>query len=334
MKLNQNLVDIVELLNDGQYHDGTSIGNQLHITRAAVWKAIKKLEQYDVPLTAMKSKGYQLTSPLILFNAQHIQSCLKHKTLQVDILEKIDSTNDYLKQFTPLNKKVIACLAETQTKGKARLNRTWHSPFAENIYLSIIYPFDKDISELSGLSLVVGLAICHAIEATLHLKNNVLKVKWPNDVLFDGCKLAGTLIEIQAESHGFSEVIIGIGINVNMKQAIKQEITQPWTSLLEKTNTYIDRNDLAAKLIDTLIDYLEKFSKENLSGFIDEWQNRDHLANAEVKLMSGSTCWQGIASGINNQGHLQVKTKDNKMLSFSSGDATLVKALSNNMVSH
>ncbi len=323
--LNQNLVDIVALLNDREYHDGTSIGNQLHITRAAVWKAIKKLEQYNVPLKTMKSKGYQLTSPLTLLNAIQIQACLKHKKIQIDVLEKIDSTNDYLKPLIPQNKKIIACIAETQTKGKGRLNRAWYSPFAENIYLSLLYPFEKDMSELSGLSLVIGLAICHAIEAQVDLKNHSLKVKWPNDVLLDDHKLAGTLIEIQAESHSFSQIIIGIGINVNMKQASQHDITQAWTSLLEKTGVYIDRNQLTVALIDTLIDYLEKFSKENLQGFINEWQSRDHLANSEIKMMSETTCWQGTAAGINAQGHLQMKTKDNAILSFASGDAILLK---------
>jgi BirA family transcriptional regulator, biotin operon repressor / biotin---[acetyl-CoA-carboxylase] ligase len=118
--LNANLVRLVELLSDGEYHDGTSIGYQLDITRAAVWKIIKKLEQYEVRLTSVKGKGYRLESPLILLNQKKIKSRLNYRPIQLDILEKVDSTNDYLKSFTHQNKKVRVCLAEMQTQGKGR----------------------------------------------------------------------------------------------------------------------------------------------------------------------------------------------------------------------
>ena len=116
--LNHNLIALVDLLGDGDYHDGTSIGMRLDITRAAVWKLVKKLESYAVPISSAKGKGYRLEAPLILLDVKKIKSQLHDKLIQLEVAEKIESTNDYLKQQHKLNA-ILACLAEMQTAGKA-----------------------------------------------------------------------------------------------------------------------------------------------------------------------------------------------------------------------
>lgn len=322
---NQNLVKITELLSDGQYHDGTSMGQHLNVTRAAVWKIMKKLEQHAVPLHSVKGKGYRLEAPLILLDPKKIKAKLRHRSVQLEILEKTSSTNDYLKSFIDQNQKIVACIAETQTQGKGRLNRQWHSPFGENIYLSMLCPFEKDISALSGLSLVVGLAVCHAIESSVDMRGHRLKVKWPNDIWCDQKKLAGILIEIQAESHGFCQVIMGVGVNVNMKESSKKSISQPWSSLLKITEQSQDRNHLCAAIMDSLIDYLERFSSRRLPLFKEEWKKRDALVNTAISVLSGDKALKGICVGINDHGHLLLKTEDKNILTLCSGDTTLLK---------
>lgn len=323
--LSQNLVELVKLFGDREYHDGTSVGNHLNVSRAAVWKLIKKLEQYKVPITCTKGIGYKIESPLALLDPNKLNAQLRHRSIKIEVLEKIPSTNDYLKLFSKNNKEIIACFSEAQTAGKGRLYRQWHSLFAENIYLSVLCPFEKDISELSGLSLVAALAICHALESVIDLHEKRLSVKWPNDILIDGCKLAGILIEIEAESNGFCQVIIGVGINVNMQKALKKDIDQRWISLTQVTNQYIDRNTLGSEIIDSLVDYLEHFSSKGLPGFKQEWQKRDCLAGTMVSVISGSRKEKGMCLGINNQGHLKIKVKTGDTLTLSSGDTTLLK---------
>ena len=133
---------------------------------------------------------------------------LHDKSIYLDVFEKIDSTNDYLKNLKKSSLPQI-CLAEMQMSGKGRLGRVWHSPYAKNIYLSCRYPFKKDLSELGGFSLAMSLAV-HAVLKN-YLNADLLKVKWPNDILFAQQKIAGILIELEAESHGMTEIIIGIG---------------------------------------------------------------------------------------------------------------------------
>jgi BirA family biotin operon repressor/biotin-[acetyl-CoA-carboxylase] ligase len=321
-KLTLGLVDLIDILNDGQYHDGTTLGDTLNISRAAVWKAIKKLEGYDIKITSVKGKGYSLAQPLILLNQKIIKKEIIHTNVILQLFETIHSTNDYLKGFSNSNKMTI-CIAEQQTEGKGRLHRHWHSPFAQNIYLSCSYPFQKDLSELTGLSLVISLTIAKTLKA-MGLSDS-LAIKWPNDILYDHKKLSGNLIEIQAESNGASLAIIGIGINVNMIHDEQHDISQPWTSIRKITSQYMDRNTLCISLINQLITDLQLFNAKGLSAFIHEWSQFDYLMKKNIALKNGTQIISGKAMGIDQQGHLILELTNGLSKSFSAGDTSIAK---------
>jgi BirA family biotin operon repressor/biotin-[acetyl-CoA-carboxylase] ligase len=321
--LNQKLVELVQLLNDGEYHDGTSLGEHLCITRAAVWKMIKKLQGYHIEIRSVKGKGYCLESKLFLLDEKAIKNRLRHKKIHLNILEKTTSTNDILKQSIQDNPQMTACFAETQTSGRGRLNRQWHSPFAENIYFSMLYSFQKDISQLSGLSLMVALAMCHAIE--IIYPSCSPQVKWPNDIMINGCKVAGILIEIEAQSHGFCQVIIGVGVNVNMHKASKKHINQHWISLSQVMGHTLDRNSLAAEMINTLMDYLQRFSDKGMSDFMEEWKKRDCLYHSAISVQCANTAIKGYCLGIDALGHVLLQKDSGDVLSLASGEASILK---------
>jgi BirA family biotin operon repressor/biotin-[acetyl-CoA-carboxylase] ligase len=323
-KISPNIIKVTKLLSDLTFHDGTSIGNALNITRTAVWKVIKKLEAYQVPLTSTKGKGYQFHEPLILLDKTRIKKLLATKSVQLEVYEEVDSTNDHVKKITDPKKKVTVCLAETQTQGRGRFQRHWHSPFAQNIYISLLYPFKKDISELAGLSLVIGMAICKTLEMCCQLPKPLL-IKWPNDVMYDNKKLAGSLIEIQAQTHDACQVIIGIGLNVNMQVDPNKKIKKSWCSLKSSTNQSYDRNIIVATLIDQVTDYLERFAQHGLKDFLNEWRPRDYLSNKPIHLKSHHEELRGIGQGISEHGHLLIKLNDNSIRAFSAGDTTLLK---------
>ncbi|MGB6977255.1 MAG: bifunctional biotin--[acetyl-CoA-carboxylase] ligase/biotin operon repressor BirA [Gammaproteobacteria bacterium] len=321
-KLSPNFIKLTALLNDLEYHDGTTIGEALNITRSAVWKVIKKLENYGIEIDSVKGKGYALREPLILLDKHFIAKNLNNKDILIEIYETIDSTNAYLKAFYNSSKPKI-CLAEYQTKGRGRLQRNWHSPFGQNIYFSCLYPFQKDISELAGLSLVVSLAIVRAL--TIYKLPAPLFVKWPNDVVYQNKKLAGCLLEIQAETNGMCSVVIGIGINANMSHDKHHAITQPWTSLKTILNTTVDRNPLCVSLMNNLMFYLKQFEVKGLLSFIDEWQRVDSLANQSIHLKHINHTIMGRVKGINQHGHLILTLTDGTVRTFSSGDTTIIK---------
>src|SRR3990167_323363 len=318
---NSVFTNLISILNDCKYHDGTGIGEKLNITRSAVWKAIQKLELYGIEVDSIKGKGYAFMQPLILLDKKIIKKEIKNKNIEIDIFETLDSTNEYLKSFLN-DKKIKICLAEQQTQGKGRLNRHWHSQFGLNIYFSLLYTFHQDISELAGLSLVVSLAVVKTLQSYLPKK---LTVKWPNDIFYDDKKLSGILIETQAETNGGCSVIIGIGMNVNMITDKTQEISQAWTSLRSITNNNFDRNLICTSLTNNLIHYLEQFNQHGLTYFQNEWNAVDCLYNKKITVKNTKTKIGGVAKGINDHGFLLIKTDDGKTIAVSSGDASIVK---------
>lgn len=318
-----SFIKLVSILNDGQYHDGTSLGEKLNMTRSAVWKAIKKLISYDIKLDSIKGKGYALLEPLILLDANKIKRLLSNDKVTLNLFESIGSTNDFLKtlQHKP-SKTTQICLAEQQTEGRGRLNRDWYSPFGKNIYISCLFPFQKDISALAGLSLVTSLAMWKTLNG-FGITNN-LYVKWPNDILHAGKKISGNLIEIQAETHGVCSAVIGMGINVNMLLD-DQNISQTWTSMRKILGTYVDRNEVCARLIDNLVESLVTFENKGFATFADEWMAIDYLANQTVTLKCINEKVQGKMVGINEHGQLLLRLADGKIQAFSAGDTSIAK---------
>lgn len=312
-----NLVKISKILSDLNYHDGDSIGKKLGVTRSAVWKNIQKLEEYGIKISSIKGKGYQLEEQLLLLDAEEIIKEVANPKIKIEVFEEINSTNTYLKTIEDFELRHIA-IAEIQNIGRGRMGRNWHSPFGQNLYLSYAYPFKKDVSELGGLSIIVGMAALAAIkeigiEASIGLK-------WPNDGVFENHKLFGILVELQSEANSSSRAIIGIGINVNML-IDSPIITQKWTSLQKITDKYIDRNKLCIALIHNLNALLEIFAKHGLKDFLNQWHKIDALYGKEITINNAKNT--GIAKGINEQGQLLLELKTGEVIACSSGETSI-----------
>lgn len=314
----KKLIKLVDMLNDGALHNGNDLGEALKITRSAVWKMIQKLRQYGITVEA-HGKGYALLEPLYLFDPNKIKKKLIQNNMMLHTFESLDSTNDYFKSIKNKNTNQF-CFAEHQSKAKGRLGRAWYSPFGQNIYMTLLYTFEKDISKLAGLSLAVGLAV----SAVLKNYEIQVKVKWPNDVFSDQKKISGNLIEVIAETHGKCHAVIGIGLNVNMKHN-QHPIAKNWTSMKEILGRPINRNELTADLINHLLNYLEHFDKKGFCAFKEEWAASSYLQDQIISLIAHSETTRGKVIGIDDQGCLQLQLQDGSTKSFSSGDANILK---------
>lgn len=262
----------------------------------------------------------------ILLSANTIKTLLPAHPLpiQLDVFSKIDSTNDYFKSKIITADAIHFCLAEQQTAGRGRLGRNWFSPFGTNIYLSCSWSFNQEVNALSGLSLVVGIAVIKALNELN--PNPEIKIKWPNDILYQQKKLAGILIEINTLDSGNTQAIIGIGLNVNMGSQNTEIIDQPWTSLQHIIGHEIDRNKIVALLIHNLLCELSKFSIHGLKPFFTQWQQYDALLNQQINLLHGTQNIIGKVIGINEQGYLLLQHNDGSTAAYSSGDSTLCKS--------
>lgn len=320
---NPHLIKLCALLNDLNTHDDNNMGKELNLSHAAIWKLITQLKNYGIPINMINGKGFRFRKPLYLLNAPSIKPLLPRNDLILTLLSSVDSTNAYLKKQSPTSKTHI-CLAEQQTAGRGRFARSWYSPFAENIYLSLCYQSNHTINKLSALGLAIGTIICDSLEQAAPLPEP-LQLKWPNDIFFQGNKLGGILIETNTDMHGASQIIIGIGINVNMTHAHRLSFDQPWASLNTITRQAYNRNDLCSILIKRLITGIKEYEQHGFDYFIAHWQKRDYLKGQSIQLQQGNQTLHGTATGVNPMGHLIITLPDHTKRCFSSAAVNLHK---------
>lgn len=256
-----------------------------------------------------------------LLNKDTILALLDHKTIKMTIVDTIDSTNNAFDACTPCEN-IFACLAETQTQGRGQFQRVWHSPYAENIYLSLCYFSSKSITQLSSLSLVVGYALCATINTLLPNEKSAL-IKWPNDILCNGAKLSGVLIETKKISNVFHRVIIGIGLNVNMPPGVECPISQPWTSLIQLTGVEHDRNSLCAQLINQTLTGVQLFEQQGFAPFALKWNHYNALLNKPLKINHNNQITLGKCIDISLQGELILELPTGERKMFASGEVSL-----------
>jgi BirA family biotin operon repressor/biotin-[acetyl-CoA-carboxylase] ligase len=296
---------LLQILSDGNFHSGEELGTQLGVTRAAVWKQLKKLESLNIPLSSVKGKGYRLSDAIQLLDEAIIKDNISGRLDCLDVLLNTESTNSYLldKASDHMGKR-YAVLAEKQESGRGRRGRTWVSPFGKNIYLSMLWSFSGGIGSLEGLSLVIAIAVEKALT---ELGVDDAKLKWPNDVYLNNKKLAGILLEVSGEYSGYCQVVIGIGLNINLSEFDAENIDQPWAQLSEHLKD-TDRNTVAAVMINHLIKAIEKFDKNGFAAFKDYWLERDAFINKEVDLILPNLIRSGVARGVNGKGELLLET--------------------------
>lgn len=326
-RFNDMQMNIISYLCDGACHSGSELGLQFNVSRTAIWKQIKQLIELGLPIQRIPNRGYRLTHPIKLLNEANIRKRLDVEnfpsSINFHLFASLDSTNRLLREL-PSSPTIDVCCAEMQTHGRGRFGRHWYSPFGENIYFSSRWHFDCDLSRLSGLSLVVSLAIVSMLNDA-GIEDNIC-VKWPNDILWQDKKLSGNLIEVIAESNSSADVVIGIGLNVNSNTEDALESTspdKPWCSLYDITGNYVDRNELVARLIIHLHQHLDDFIHNGFADFINKWQQVDYLQNKMVTVSHLSGLLKGVAKGVNETGQLILVDEMAVTHHLSSGDTSL-----------
>jgi BirA family biotin operon repressor/biotin-[acetyl-CoA-carboxylase] ligase len=302
---------ILQILNDGRFYSGEALAQQLEISRAAVWKAIRTLQDWGVDIQAVHGRGYRLTEPLELLERNRIVAELEDAVrgcLQgIEIHQHIDSTNSYLMAQTKFDlRSGLACLAESQSAGRGRRGRSWVSPFAANLYLSLLWRFAMGPSFLTGLSLACGVAVARALQG-LGVKE--IGLKWPNDLLWRGRKLGGILVEFVGESTGPCQVVAGVGLNMAMPRSAGNAIDQPWVDLRAILGSErISRNRLAARVLSEMVLIFSHFERHGLEGIGEQWRDFDLIAGKSVTLQLPHGAVTGIARGIDESGALCLLT--------------------------
>ena len=326
MALSDKQHQLLALLADGQFHSGSALAMSLNISRSAVWKQVLGLTELGITSVAVRGKGYKLDRPLQLLDAQHINNLLTAQnqaliqTLQV--VPHIASTNSYLLELGRQNRTGVVCFAEQQSAGKGRRGRHWVSPFGSNIYLSILWRYELHGPDvLSGLSLAVGVAVVRALTS---LGITGVGLKWPNDLIHQGKKLGGILIEVSGESAGPCYAVVGLGLNVHLAASQASGIDQAWTDIsqiLGAANS-LSRNRLAASLLNELLPVISQFEHTGLAAYLAEWRRYDCLNGQTTNLFVGNQHYSGTVLGIDNNGLLLFAKADGNPQAFASGEVS------------
>ncbi|SFF37402.1 BirA family transcriptional regulator, biotin operon repressor / biotin-[acetyl-CoA-carboxylase] ligase [Phytobacter palmae] len=319
MKDNTIPLTLISILADGEFHSGEQLGERLGMSRAAINKHIQTLRDWGVDVFTVPGKGYSLPEPIQLLNEKLIVAQVQ--TGKVAVLPVIDSTNQYLLDRISEMQSGDACVAEYQQAGRGRRGRKWFSPFGANLYLSMYWRLEQGPAAAIGLSLVIGIVMAEVLQ---ELGAENVRVKWPNDLYLGDRKLAGILVELTGKTGDAAQIVIGAGINLSMRHAESDVINQGWVNLQEAGVT-LDRNMLAARLINALRSALQSFEQEGLSPWLSRWKKLDNFIDRPVKLIIGEREIFGISRGIDAQGALLLE-QDGVIKPWMGGEISLRSA--------
>lgn len=292
--------DLLLLLADSQFHSGEELGEALGVTRAAIWKKLKKLETLGIKLHSVKGRGYRLPHEIELLDQAKLDGMGLDVPIKVCFETK--STNDDVKKHIASGAELpVAVATEIQNQGKGRRGRQWQGGVAKNIMMSFGWRFENGISVVEGLSLAVGAVVARVLKT--HGVESV-GLKWPNDVQVEGQKICGILLEMVADQDK-CDVIIGVGLNVSMTEQDMMEVEQPWTDVVQQTSHQVSRNQILADLVSELEVVCKTFEQgDGLAAYLTEWMQQDVLKNQPIKMISGKLEELGIARGIDAKGAL------------------------------
>ncbi|HNR43835.1 MAG TPA: biotin--[acetyl-CoA-carboxylase] ligase [Methanofastidiosum sp.] len=310
---------ILEILEEkGDYVSGEEISKEIGISRAAVWKHIKKLRELGYEIESKTNEGYKLIKSPEKQIKFELERLLDTKIIGKKILffEEVDSTNNKAKQIALEENEGTVVISEMQTSGRGRRGRGWYSPKG-GIYVSFLLKPNVSPEKASQLTLVSSLALVETLNA---MNNNLnAKIKWPNDVLISGKKISGILTELSSDMEKINYIVVGIGVNLNTEKEI---LPENGTSLKIEMKEEVS-NKLFLK---SFLEHYDSIYQEYLNGDIDQiierWKNNSDTLGKKVKIIGINETYEGLAKDIDENGALILKTKE-KEIKIYSGDVSL-----------
>jgi BirA family biotin operon repressor/biotin-[acetyl-CoA-carboxylase] ligase len=312
----------------GNWLSGELLSNELAVSRAAIWKHVRKLREEGYVIESSPKKGYHFikTSDLLLPN--EIRDGLDTKIFgkkNIDYFTEIDTTNTRAKDLAaggaPEGTLVIA---EKQTKGRGRKGRSWFSPLGHGIYTSFILRPAMAPSGAPRITLMTAVAIAEALLSLMQLE---VRIKWPNDILVNGKKLAGILTEISTEMDAINYIVVGIGLNVNTPfKDLPEELRDTATSIMIETGKQFPRVKLLRACLEWFEKYYEMFKKGDFEPIMHRWKQLSGMVGQQVMVDVIGQKHIGEVMDIDDDGVLILKDNQERFHRIFSGDVTLLKS--------
>ncbi|HNQ03951.1 MAG TPA: biotin--[acetyl-CoA-carboxylase] ligase [Thiobacillaceae bacterium] len=307
-------------LSRGEFVSGAAIAQALGCSRATVHNALQAAAELGVKVHAVQGRGYRLAQPMDWLAVESLSAALSARGMALRFFERLDSTNTHLLEAARAGAEHrTVVLAEWQTRGRGRRGRKWQTGLGDSLTFSLLWRSLRPAAELSGLSLAVGVVL------SMRLRRMGLaraQVKWPNDIVVAGEKLAGVLIELSGEALGPSAAVIGVGINLRGGAALGASLGQPITDLGSHLQA-VDRNALFLDLVRGLDEGLARFEQEGFAAFHQDWNAAHAFHDRPVDILTiQGECISGVAMGVDGQGALLLRTRTG-VRRFHSGEVSL-----------
>ncbi|MFX3646538.1 MAG: biotin--[acetyl-CoA-carboxylase] ligase [Paenibacillus sp.] len=312
------------LLNaEGRFVSGEEISRNLSISRTAVWKHVNKLRDMGYEFEAVSRKGYRLVTKPDSIDATALQLALDTTVFgrkAVLLTSTLSTQGDVLKLAEQGQAEGAVVIAEEQTGGRGRFGRQWFSPPGKGIWMSVLLRPDLPLQHTPQLTLLTGVAVCRAVRACTGADAGI---KWPNDLLIDGRKVCGILLESTVEDHEVRYCIAGIGVDVNFDpEDYPEDLTAIATSLKMATGQPVDRTKLTAAILTELEQLYFLYQKEGFGVISALWEALSVSMNREITVTNPHGIIEGKAIGLDPSGALLVEKHDGEHTLVISGEVS------------
>ena len=306
---------------------GGMIASKLGVSRVSVWHQMEKLRAQGFSFEALPAKGYRLARRPRVLHGGLIEALLRvrRKGFSFEILDEVDSTNDEAARRLAAGRPApFAVFARTQTRGRGRFGRVWHSASNGNLYSSFAFRPRIAPERMQTFTLWMGVTICELVSKFVPVTP---AVKWPNDIVFDGRKAGGMLTEARVDADQIRDLVFGLGLNVNSPDSgWPAELSRSAVSLSELAGAPLDLNRLTAALIGRVLLAYERFTEgEHVDSFAELWKKYDVLKGREVTLSEAGRTRRGRVLGVDDVGSLLLRDEHGRTRGYRAGEVTVEK---------
>ncbi|WP_010650623.1 biotin--[acetyl-CoA-carboxylase] ligase [Oceanobacillus massiliensis] len=307
--------------NEDRFISGQALSDSLHISRNAVWKHMKDLEKDGYQIEARPRKGYRITAYPETMSSNTIKWGLDTKWIAKTIIhkEKTGSTQTLAHQAALENAPHgTIVIADEQTEGRGRMNRTWHSNKGKGIWLSILLRPEMLPNDASKLTLLAATVLADVLESTVQTRAHI---KWPNDILLNQKKIAGILTEMQAEQDRIQYILIGIGLNVNhSKEDLQEDIQSKATSLKIETGQDWPITHLIQELLKSFEKSFDAYMKSGFAPVKEKWESYGFKIGQPIQIKTFKDEWESTFLGISEEGALLTESRTGEAIKLYSAE--------------
>jgi BirA family biotin operon repressor/biotin-[acetyl-CoA-carboxylase] ligase len=311
----------------GKWVSGESLSRKMAVTRSAVWKHILRLKEEGYVIESSRKKGYFFRQSSDFLLANEIRERLETRVFgKQDIVyfQETDSTNLRAKSLADRGApEGTVVIAESQTEGRGRRGRTWFSPAGEGIYVSVILRPALSPNEASRLTLLAAVA---AAETLLDLTSLSVRIKWPNDIMVRGKKLAGILTQVSTEMDAVDYIVVGLGLNVNTPlKSFPADLRNSATSIQAEMNEPFPRIRLLRLYLERFEDRYEMFRQSGFQPILERWKELSDVIGKRIRVDLLNHYCMGEVLDIDQDGILILREQDGTLQRILSGDVTLLE---------